>query len=149
MSILDDLLESLDEPQAHLETENWIHEAPGDLVAGRIVAIGTNTTQYGEYQILTIKPETAQAVKSSYGITAWSRQRLPGTTRTQTSHATGWPHLLSIFSRRPLLRVAGCSAKTIRGRETPERPTKCARGLLPASNHTKSQHARKNRYGRK
>tara|TARA_R110000823_G_scaffold6069_3_gene23625 strand:+ start:208 stop:645 length:438 start_codon:yes stop_codon:yes gene_type:complete len=60
MSILDDLLESLDEPQAHLETENWIHEAPGDLVAGRIVAIGTNTTQYGEYQILTIKPETAQ-----------------------------------------------------------------------------------------
>jgi len=60
MTAIDDLLNQLDEVQEIVPSTNWIQEAPGDLVAGRIVDVGSNTTDYGTYTILVIEPQVAQ-----------------------------------------------------------------------------------------
>lgn len=61
MSAIDDLLNKLDAPKEIVESENWIPGEVGDIVAGEIVAFGSNTTDYGTYNILTVKPEVAIA----------------------------------------------------------------------------------------
>ena len=59
MSAIDDLLNKLDAPKDIIESENWIPEIEGDIVAGEILGFGSNTTDYGTYNILTVKPAVA------------------------------------------------------------------------------------------
>ena len=65
MSTIDDLLNKLDEEVSHLQTENWMPPEgqddfmEGDMIAGTILDVGSNTTAYGEYKIVTVNPQVA------------------------------------------------------------------------------------------
>ena len=65
MSNIDDLLNKLDEQQPIIESTGYFpaegaQHAVGDVVAGKIVALGSNSTQYGTYQIATVDAKICQ-----------------------------------------------------------------------------------------
>jgi len=51
----DDLMKQLDEELA----PSWIAEAEGDLISGKILRFGSNTTDYGTYPVMTLAVESA------------------------------------------------------------------------------------------
>jgi hypothetical protein len=112
MSTIDDLLNKLDEEVAHLETVNWMPPegqkdmAEGDLIAGTILAIGTNQTTYGEYHIVTVDPSVA--------LVNQAQMELPAGTEGVAVHCMGT--VFTTFFKENDVRVGGDFAVRYQGR---------------------------------
>lgn len=109
---IDNLLNKLDEEVSHLQTENWMPPegqkdlAEGDLIAGTILAIGTNTTTYGDYQIVTLDPSVA--------LVNQAQMVLPDGTEGVAVHCMGT--VFDTFFKENDVRVGGDFAVRYQGR---------------------------------
>lgn len=112
MSTIDNLLNKLDEEVAHLDTVNWMPPegqkdlAEGDLIAGTILDIGTNTTTYGDYTIVTLDPSVA--------LVNQAQMELPAGTEGVAVHCMGT--VFNTFFKEHDVRVGGDFAVRYQGR---------------------------------